>query len=181
MVTEKRWQVAPPAPPEYIAQLHKLHPILAQILYNRGYHEADDARAFLAGQIEESSPFSMKGIHRESLKKLADEGAQVVVTVDCGIRSWQEVEDANSFGLEMIISDHHSIGPRLPPALAVINPKQEDCKYPHKKLAGVGIAYKLAEALFELAIGLFERLDLSLELVEIGDASQLFHRTIDCR
>jgi single-stranded-DNA-specific exonuclease len=206
VTTEHRWQVAPPAPPAYVEQLRDLSPTLAQILYNRGYHEPDAARRFLEGRIQDDSPFRLKGIHRavdrlrraiktgesvvvygdfdadgvtatalmtqalhklganvrpyiphrvdegyglnsESLKALADQGAQLVVTVDCGIRSVQEVAYANSFGLEMIISDHHSIGPELPPALAVINPRQTDCEYPEKRLAGVGVAYKLAQAL----------------------------------
>lgn len=88
------------------------------------------------------------GLNSPALKKLADDGVSVVVTVDCGIRSIKEVEDAKSYGLDMIISDHHSVGATLPDAYAVINPKQPGCAYPEKMLAGVGLAYKLAEALY---------------------------------
>src|SRR5690554_4838800 len=88
------------------------------------------------------------GLNSPALKKLADDGVSVVVTVDCGIRSIKEVEDAKSYGLDMIISDHHSVGAELPDAYAVINPKQPGCAYPEKMLAGVGLAYKLAEALY---------------------------------
>jgi single-stranded-DNA-specific exonuclease len=87
------------------------------------------------------------GLNSPALKELADKGYNVVITVDCGIRSVQEVEDGNSYGLDIIISDHHSLGPELPLAVAVINPKQADCQYPEKMLAGVGLAYKIAQGL----------------------------------
>ena len=69
-----------------------------------------------------------------------------MVTVDCGIRSVEEVERA-SRGLDLIVTDHHTVGDELPPAVAVINPKRPDCPYPFKLLAGVGVAYKLAQGL----------------------------------
>ena len=88
------------------------------------------------------------GLNSEALKRLAESGVRVVVTVDCGIRSIQEVEDGTSHGLEIIITDHHSIGKEIPPALTIINPKQPDCPYPEKMLAGVGLAHKLVQALY---------------------------------
>ena len=87
------------------------------------------------------------GLNNRALAELAREGQQIVITVDCGIRSWDEVAFANRLGLDVIVTDHHSIGPELPPALAAINPKRSDCPYPFKGLAGVGLAYKLAQAL----------------------------------
>ncbi len=87
------------------------------------------------------------GLNLEALTKLREAGAGLVISVDCGIRSPLEVAHAQSIGLDMIVSDHHSIGHDLPPATAVINPKRADCRYPEKMLAGVGIAYKIAEAL----------------------------------
>jgi single-stranded-DNA-specific exonuclease len=90
------------------------------------------------------------GLNSEALEKLAAGGAKVVVTVDCGIRSVQEVEDGKDAGLVMIVTDHHSIGPEIPQAFAVVNPKQESCPYPEDMLAGVGVAYKLASALLQL-------------------------------
>lgn len=87
------------------------------------------------------------GLNSPALRDLADKGYKVVVTVDCGIRSVQEVIDGNACGLDMIVSDHHSVGAEVPPALAVINPKQQGCAYPEKMLAGVGLAYKITQAL----------------------------------
>jgi single-stranded-DNA-specific exonuclease len=87
------------------------------------------------------------GLHVEALDELADQGVGVIVTVDCGIRAVEEVGHARRRGLEVIVTDHHSVGKTLPPASAIINPKQPGCTYPFKDLAGVGIAYKLAQAL----------------------------------
>ena len=91
------------------------------------------------------------GLNSQALLKLAQAGAKLVITVDCGIRSVDEVEDGKAAGLDIIITDHHSIGPEIPNALAVINPKQVDCKYPEDMLAGVGVAYKLSDALLRAA------------------------------
>ncbi|MGB7340979.1 MAG: single-stranded-DNA-specific exonuclease RecJ [Phototrophicaceae bacterium] len=86
------------------------------------------------------------GLNTPALQELAADGAKLIITVDCGIRSVQEVEDANAAGLDMIITDHHSIGPELPPAYAVINPQQVDCPGDNN-LAGVGVAFMTARAL----------------------------------
>jgi single-stranded-DNA-specific exonuclease len=72
-----------------------------------------------------------------------------VVTVDCGIRSLQEAQYAAELGMDLIISDHHHPGASLPEALAVINPKQAGDTYPEKNLAGVGLAFKLVQGLFD--------------------------------
>ncbi len=102
-----------------------------------------DVRPYIPDRVDEGY-----GLNSPALETLAAKGVRVVVTVDCGIRSIQEVIDGNSYGLDMIITDHHSVGPEIPPALAVINPQRADCAYPEKRLAGVGVAYKLAQALF---------------------------------
>ena len=118
------------------------------------------------------------GLNSEALLKLARAGAKVVITVDCGIRSVQEVEDGKAAGLDIIITDHHSIGPEIPDAYAVINPKQEDCKYPEDMLAGVGVAYKVAEALLTVA-GRMDRqppnliVEDLLDLVALGTVADL--------
>jgi single-stranded-DNA-specific exonuclease len=93
------------------------------------------------------------GLNSEALYKLAADGVKVVMTVDCGIRSVQEVEDGKTAGLDLIITDHHSIGPDIPEAYAVVNPKQVDCDYPEDMLAGVGVAYKVAGALLQVCYG----------------------------
>ena len=87
------------------------------------------------------------GLNNDALHKLKDEGVKLVVTVDCGIRSAGEADHAKQIGLDLIISDHHHVGEVLPAALAVINPKREGDLYEEKFLAGVGLAYKIAQAL----------------------------------
>lgn len=87
------------------------------------------------------------GLNEDALKDLKEKGARVVVTVDCGIRSLAEVDEGTALGLDMIVTDHHSVGDQLPRAVAVIDPKQIGDAYPFKEFAGVGIAFKLAQAL----------------------------------
>lgn len=89
------------------------------------------------------------GLNKEALSSLKDKGASVVVTVDCGIRSLLEVEYASSLGLDMIITDHHSVGDELPLARAVVNPKQAGDRYPFKEFSGAGLAFKLAQAMLK--------------------------------
>ncbi|NOX63366.1 MAG: single-stranded-DNA-specific exonuclease RecJ [Chloroflexi bacterium] len=90
------------------------------------------------------------GLNNEALKWLHDQGVKLVLTVDCGIRAVDEVRFGRELGLDIIVSDHHSIGPELPPALTVVNPQQADCPYPFNFLAGVGVAFKLAQALLRV-------------------------------
>lgn len=90
------------------------------------------------------------GLHREAVERLAQEGCRLLVTVDCGVRSVEEVRYARQLGLEVIITDHHSPPQKLPPALAVLNPKRKDCPYPFKALSGAGVAFKLAQALLRV-------------------------------
>ena len=89
------------------------------------------------------------GLNHDALSELAARGIKLVVTVDCGIRSVSEVAHANSLGMDLIITDHHTVGEEIPPALATINPKQQGCIYVFKELAGVGLAYKVAQALLQ--------------------------------
>lgn len=86
------------------------------------------------------------GLSAEGLRKVADR-ARVVVTVDCGVSAVAEAQLCASLGLDLIITDHHTPGPRIPQACAVINPLQPDCPYPFKSLAGVGVAFNLMIAL----------------------------------
>ena len=90
------------------------------------------------------------GLNPEALDNLKEQGVKLVITVDCGIRSPNEAAHARAIGLDLIISDHHHpAAGELPPAFAVINPKQPGDAYPDKDLAGVGVAYKIAQALME--------------------------------
>lgn len=87
------------------------------------------------------------GLNQETLTELAQQGARLVITVDCGIRSPGEAAHARKLGMDVILTDHHTLGPRVPEATAILNPRQPDCPYPEKHLTGVGLAYKLAQGL----------------------------------
>lgn len=87
------------------------------------------------------------GLNCGALEHLRKEGVSLVITVDCGTSSMEEVRHAAALGMDVIITDHHSIPQSLPPAAAVINPRRTDSIYPFRELSGAGVAYKLAEAL----------------------------------
>ncbi|MBW8009709.1 MAG: single-stranded-DNA-specific exonuclease RecJ [Chloroflexi bacterium] len=89
------------------------------------------------------------GLKPQALENLKSDGAELVITVDCGIRAVEEADFARSLGLDLIITDHHTPGAEIPQATALINPKQPGDSYPNKNLAGVGVAYKLACALID--------------------------------
>ena len=115
------------------------------------------------------------GLNKDALDSLKADGVKLVITVDCGIRSPDEALHTQTIGLDLIISDHHHPdGTNLPPAFAVINPKQHGDSYPDKDLAGVGIAYKIAEALVSVQqpINGFHTNDL-LDLVALGTVADL--------
>lgn len=86
------------------------------------------------------------GINKEAIKHLYDKGNRLMITVDCGIVAYDEVEYAKSLGMDVIVTDHHSVGTKTPDCI-VINPKQEECSYPFENLAGCGVAFKLAQAI----------------------------------
>jgi len=87
------------------------------------------------------------GLNNAALDALAGQGIRIIVTVDCGVRSVAEAAFARRLGLDLIITDHHAVANELPSAVAVIDPRREDDRYPFKHLAGVGLAFKLAQAL----------------------------------
>jgi len=87
------------------------------------------------------------GLSIKGVQEAADNGITLIITVDCGITSVNEVEFANSLGVDVIITDHHEPDKELPAAYAIIDAKRTDCKYPFKHLAGVGIAFKLIQGI----------------------------------
>jgi len=87
------------------------------------------------------------GLNKDAMRELAKRGAQLVVTVDCGSLSHAEIALANELGMDVIVTDHHSVAETMPPAVATINPKRSDHNYPFKDLAGCGVAFKLVQAL----------------------------------
>lgn len=88
------------------------------------------------------------GLNREALQQLQDEHTDVVITVDCGISSYDLVSDFQG-AMDIIITDHHEVPSQIPACCAVLDPKQKGCTYPYKNLAGVGVAYKLCQALWQ--------------------------------
>jgi single-stranded-DNA-specific exonuclease len=111
------------------------------------------------------------GLTEEALHALAEDGARLVVSVDCGARSVAEAAAARSMGLDLIITDHHAPGPVLPDALALVNPRQPGDEYPFDDLSGVGLAYKLTQALAQALDG--PDPDEFLDLVAIGTIADL--------
>ncbi len=109
------------------------------------------------------------GLNPEAFDTLKAEGVKLVISVDCGIRSPAEATHAKNIGLDLIISDHHHPDADLPEALAVINPKRDGDPYPDKDLAGVGVAYKLAQAL----VADPATLEGLLDLVALGTVADL--------
>ncbi len=202
----KRWLVYPRISSLVIARFPHLHPLVVQILHNRGVRTPEDAQLFISPDALVADPYLLHGmtpsvdrlcrairygepiavygdfdvdgvtatallyqaleslgakvtpyiphridegygLNREALKQLYDQGVRVVITVDCGVRSLDEVAYGKHIGLDMIITDHHAPGSEAPEAFAVINPKQALCNYPSKELSGAGLAFKLAQAL----------------------------------
>jgi single-stranded-DNA-specific exonuclease len=235
MTQTNRWHLSPSLTPQANENLTEFPPLMRQLLFNRGYATATEARAFIEGRTTfDASPFQMKGmietverihtaianaelvavygdydvdgvtatallvqalkalganirpyipnrfdegygLNNDALDLLAKEGVKLVISVDCGIRSPEEARYARSLGLDLIITDHHEPAGELPEAFAIINPKQEGDEYPEKYLAGVGIAYKIAQGLFESVLHTavsFQPDDL-LDLVALGTVADL--------
>lgn len=114
------------------------------------------------------------GLNGDAIERIKEFGAGLIITVDCGIRSVAEVDLANQIGVDVIVTDHHNLGRKLPEAAAIINPKRDDSDYPDRMLAGVGIAYKLAQALYaSLPQRVTIDLDSLLDLVAVGTVADL--------
>ncbi|MBN8581002.1 MAG: single-stranded-DNA-specific exonuclease RecJ [Anaerolineae bacterium] len=132
-----------------------------------------DVRGYIPNRFDEGY-----GLNNNALDELKADGVKLVITVDCGIRSPAEALHAQSLGLDLIISDHHHPDDEnLPQAFAVINPKRHGDIYPDKDLAGVGIAYKIAEALLSndgpSSVVNGQILNSLLDLVALGTVADL--------
>lgn len=113
------------------------------------------------------------GLSEHGIGEAQKWGADLIISVDCGITSINEVNIAAEAGIDVIISDHHEPGEILPNAAAVINPKRLDCPYPFSELAGIGVAYKLANAIsikWGLSPSSHEKY---IDLVAIGSAADI--------
>jgi single-stranded-DNA-specific exonuclease len=112
------------------------------------------------------------GLSAKVLPEVLAARPDVVVTVDCGIRSVEEVAELMAKGIDVVVTDHHSPGPELPAAVAVVDPKREDCGYADKRLAGVGVMFQVLSAL----VGELEHeldLDRHLDLVAFGTVADV--------
>lgn len=120
------------------------------------------------------------GLHKESISRIKEEGADLLVSVDCGATAAEEVEFAHSISLDTVITDHHNVGEKKAPGI-VVDPRDKDSGYPFTGLAGVGVAYKLALALSaERPLPPGMKLSL-LELVAIGTIGDIMPLTDENR
>jgi len=86
------------------------------------------------------------GISPQSINYAIDNGFTLIIALDCGIKAVEKIEDAKNRGLDFIICDHHNPDDKIPPAVAVLDPKRPDCSYPNKELSGCGVGFKLLQA-----------------------------------
>lgn len=108
------------------------------------------------------------GLNKAAMKKISESGAALVITVDCGSVSREEVDYGKSLGLQILVTDHHRADEERLPNCPVINPNQPDCNYPFKGLAGCGVAFKLAQAIAR-TIGMDSHTyNDTLDLVAVG-------------
>jgi single-stranded-DNA-specific exonuclease len=229
-----RWITRDPAAPEALQALSDHHPLVAQLLAQRGFSTPDAMQAFLTPDYRTGlhNPFLLKGmetaarrivaaitqgeslavygdfdcdgvtavtllhqaltamggkviaviphrlregygLNKSLIEQLAAEGVTLLVTVDCGISNRDEVAFAQSLGVEVIVTDHHTPPPELPNAYAIVNPKQPGCEYPFKQLVGVGIAYKLVQALSRLGLKMPLRGRELLDVVALGTVADM--------
>ncbi len=89
------------------------------------------------------------GLNENTVKKLHEDGTKLIITCDCGISNTEEIELANKLGMEVIVTDHHTIPEKTPPAFAIIHPKIKEEKYPDKNLAGGAVAFKLMQGILK--------------------------------
>ncbi len=122
------------------------------------------------------------GINILALQKLKKQGASLIITVDCGITATGEVTFAKSIGLDIIITDHHTCKEDIPQACAVVNPKQPDCGYPFKDLAGVGVTFKLILATaLEAGKRAKDYFDKYIDMVAVGTIADVVPLTDENR
>jgi single-stranded-DNA-specific exonuclease len=113
------------------------------------------------------------GVSPKSIDYAADNGFSLIIALDCGIKAVDKISDARQRGLDFVICDHHNPDDKVPPAVAVLDPKQPDCNYPYKELSGCGVGFKLLQAYCQKNnIELEEIYDL-LDLVVVSIASDI--------
>jgi len=233
---EKRWVLMPTGNSETIHKLAgdlNIHPILAQLLVQRGVNTYDEAKHFFRPSLSDlHDPFLMKdmdkaverisnailnkekilvygdydvdgttavslvytflnnqyvnveyyipdrykegyGISLQGIDYAKENGCNLIIALDCGIKSIDKIEYANSLGVDFIICDHHRPGSELPNAVAVLDPKRADCDYPYKELSGCGVGFKLIQAIAQQKGIQFEDLTQYLDLVAVSIAADI--------
>ena len=129
----------------------------------------------LGGNITPYIPHRIReghGLNSDALDYLKNEGMSLVITVDCGVTGISQVKRAKRQGLDIVITDHHTPLGELPDAIAVVDPKREDSKYPFNELAGVGVAFKFLEALYN-GMGKEKEVENYLDLVALGTVADM--------
>ncbi len=130
----------------------------------------------MGGEIRPYIPHRLRegyGLNIEAVDQLAAEGIRVLITVDCGISNLSEVAHAQAHEIDVVVTDHHTPPDALPQAYALVNPKQPGCAYPYKQLVGVGIAYKLTQALARLGMKMPLRGRDLLDVVALGTVTDM--------
>ena len=127
-----------------------------------------EVSSYIPNRLEEGY-----GLNKPAVKKIVDDKYNLMITVDCGISAIEEIDYANSLGIETIVTDHHEVGEKLPNALAIVDAKRKDNMYPCRDLAGVGVVFKLIQAL-SIKLNLKEESYLKyLDIVCIGTISDI--------
>lgn len=121
------------------------------------------------------------GLNRAGIQTLADQGCTLIVTCDTGSTNLPEMATAKDLGIDVIVTDHHTLPAERPPVVAILNPRSLPSDHPLRHLSGVAVAYKLMEALYQTAPELLVHLENLLDLVAIGLVADLVQLTGDCR
>ncbi len=138
--------------------------VLKKFLKQRGL----DTKTYIPNRLDEGY-----GLNRDAIDEIYKEGCTLIITVDCGISGIEEIDYANSLGIQTIVTDHHETGDSLPNAIAIIDAKKKDNTYPFRGLAGVGVVFKLIQAI-SIKLNLEEKEYLQyLDLVCIGTISDI--------
>ncbi len=130
----------------------------------------------LGGSVEAFVPHRLRDgydLGDAGLERARSVGASLLVTVDCGTVALDAVERARKGGLDVVVTDHHTPGPELPPALAVVNPSRSDCSYPGGELCGTAVAFQLLRLVGERMGRPFEELHPHLDLVALATVADL--------
>ena len=138
--------------------------VLKSFLKDRGL----DVSEYIPNRLNEGY-----GLNKDAIKKIAENKHTLMITVDCGITGVEEVKYAKSLGMETIVTDHHEPGDIIPDAIAVVDCKRKDNKYQFRELAGVGVVFKLTQAISQ-KLGLEEKEYLKyLDIVAVGTISDI--------